>query len=126
MPVSPVLLAATDPAQPYGAALRWPDRTAEDLGHRPGRKAGAVVVLDDGAPVMFLERGGKSLLTWPTSVECLIAAATALATTVRRGGLPPPYVARIDSVPALASPLRPMLVEAGFRETPRGLRLPRS
>ena len=54
-----VVLAATDPANPYGAALPWPP---QDRGHRPGRKAGALVVLVDGALVLYVERGGKTLL----------------------------------------------------------------
>ena len=123
---TPVVLAATDPAQPYGAALSWPPRIAEDLGHRPGRKAGAVVVLNDGSPVLFLERGGKSMLSWPAPAEHLTAAATALATSVRRDQLPPPYLNRIDGVNALISPIAPALIATGFVETPRGLRLPRS
>ncbi|MGN6251926.1 MAG: ATP-dependent helicase, partial [Marmoricola sp.] len=55
-----VALAATDPANPYGAALAWPERTAEATGHRPGRKAGALVVLVDGALALYVERGGKT------------------------------------------------------------------
>ena len=51
-----VVLAAADPANPYGAALPWPARRRE---HRPGRKAGALVVLVDGELVWFLERGGR-------------------------------------------------------------------
>ena len=60
-----VVLAAADPAQPYGAALTWPDRPGETVtSHRPGRKAGALVVLVDGALVLYVERGGRSLLSW--------------------------------------------------------------
>ena len=55
-------LAATDPANPYGAALNWPATTI--AGHRPGRKAGALVVIVDGRLVLYLERGGKTLLTF--------------------------------------------------------------
>ena len=54
------MLAACDPANPYGAALPWPERE----GHRPGRKAGALVVLVDGALVFYVERGGKTLLSF--------------------------------------------------------------
>ncbi len=54
------VLAACDPANPYGAALPWPERE----GHRPGRKAGALVVLVDGALVFYVERGGKTLLSF--------------------------------------------------------------
>ena len=67
-----VALAATDPANPYGAALPWPDRPERRRegpdsrsGHRPGRKAGAMVVLVDGALTLYVERGGRTLLTWP-------------------------------------------------------------
>ncbi|MDR0483572.1 MAG: DEAD/DEAH box helicase [Cellulomonadaceae bacterium] len=55
-----VLLAATDPANPYGAALPWPGLSE----HRPGRKAGAVVVLVNGDLVLFMERGGKTVLSF--------------------------------------------------------------
>ena len=55
----PVVLAATDPAQPYGAALAWPDSPG-----RPARTAGAHVVLADGLPLVVLERGGRSLATF--------------------------------------------------------------
>jgi ATP-dependent Lhr-like helicase len=58
------VLSAVDPAQPYGAALRWPD-----TGGRPSRTAGAHVVLADGAPVAFLERGGHGLVTFPATVD---------------------------------------------------------
>ena len=58
-----VTLAATDPANPFGAALPWPERETSG-GHRPGRKAGALVVLVDGALTLYVERGGKTLLTW--------------------------------------------------------------
>ncbi len=59
-----VALAATDPANPYGAALPWPDHEG---GHRPGRKAGAIVVLCDGELALYVERGGKTLLTFPSA-----------------------------------------------------------
>jgi nucleotide-binding universal stress UspA family protein len=58
------VLAAADPANPYGAALDWPDRAEPAAGHRPGRKAGALVVLVDGRPALYVERGGRSLLTF--------------------------------------------------------------
>ena len=60
-------LAATDPANPYGAALPWPALSVEaGSGHRPGRKAGALVVMVDGALVLYVERGGKTLLAFTT------------------------------------------------------------
>ncbi|MDT9156127.1 hypothetical protein, partial [Escherichia coli] len=63
-----ITLAATDPANPYGAALGWP---AQDGGHRPGRKAGALVVLVDGALVLYLERGGRSALVFTDDEQVL-------------------------------------------------------
>ena len=57
------MLAACDPANAYGAALPWPERE----GHRPGRKAGALVVLVDGVLVFYVERGGKTLLSFTES-----------------------------------------------------------
>jgi ATP-dependent Lhr-like helicase len=64
------VLAATDPANPYGAALPWPQRPGENAaGHKPGRKAGALVVLVDGELVLYVERGGRTLLTWVTDTD---------------------------------------------------------
>ena len=64
-----VALAATDPANPYGAALPWPQ--SADGGHRPGRKAGAIVVLVDGVLTLYVERGGRTLLTWTDDADLL-------------------------------------------------------
>src|SRR5471032_2361923 len=66
-----VTLAATDPASPYGAALSWPVTE----GHRPGRKAGALVVLVDGRLAVYIERGGKTVLTFTANDAALAAAA---------------------------------------------------
>ena len=73
-----VVLAAADPANPYGSALPWPTRR-EASAHRPGRKAGALVVLVDGELAWFLERGGRSLLTFPSDADAHRAAAGVLA-----------------------------------------------
>jgi len=75
-----VALAATDPANPYGAALAWPDPAAAAgggaaTGHRPGRKAGALVVLVDGALALYVERGGRTTLTFTSDEGALHAAA---------------------------------------------------
>ncbi len=126
---SAVALAATDPANPYGAALAWPASTGatpEARGHRPGRKAGAVVVLVDGHIVLYVERGGRTLLTWTDDVDLLTAAAAALAETARRGALGRLTVEKADGEQLLGSgstPLRHALDSAGFLATPRGLRL---
>ena len=122
-------LAATDPANPYGAALPWPDRVTVDetaSGHRPGRKAGAMVVLVDGALVLYVERGGRTLLTFTEDHELLGPAATALADAVRRGALGRMTVERADGEQLLgagSTPLREALQAAGFISTPRGLRI---
>jgi ATP-dependent Lhr-like helicase len=120
---SAVLLAATDPAQAYGAALNWPDRSGQDVGHRPGRKAGAIVVQVGGEPLLYLERGGRTLLTWPTDTESLVAAVNCLAAGITEGMLPTATITKIDGRDALTSPLAPQLSTAGFLTTPRGLRL---
>jgi len=125
-----LVLAACDPANPYGAALPWPGRgPAEDggRGHQPARKAGALVVLVEGALVLYVERGGRSLLTWSEDPSHLQAAADALALAVREGALGKLTVERTDGAPVLGSDhaLAQALAAAGFHTTPRGLRLRR-
>jgi ATP-dependent Lhr-like helicase len=118
-----VVLAATDPANPYGAALPWPERDAEQGGHKPARKAGALVVLVDGTLVLYVERGGKTLLSFSSDDSCLPPAVDALALAVRDGALGKLTVTKADGEAALTSPLGLALEAAGFRPTPRGLRL---
>jgi ATP-dependent Lhr-like helicase len=136
-----VVLAAMDPANPYGAALAWPtgvapgeeppsDGSREDrpaTAHRPGRKAGAVVVLTHGDLTLFVERGGRTVLSFTQNPARLAAAAAALAGTVRAGRLGRLVVQRVDGLPALEAarhhPVARALVEAGFAVTPRGLRI---
>jgi ATP-dependent helicase Lhr and Lhr-like helicase len=117
-----VILAATDPAQPYGAALPWPP-TVGDVRHRPGRKAGALAVLVDGAAVLYIERGGRSLLSFTEDTGTLRAAVRALAGAVHQGWLGALSVERADGEAALGSALGALFREAGFRATPRGLRI---
>jgi ATP-dependent helicase Lhr and Lhr-like helicase len=131
-----IVLAATDPANPYGAALPWPARPSradqelppEREGHRPGRKAGALVVLVDGDLAVYVERGGKTLLSFEpegteTSPDFIRTAVEALALAVRDGWLGRLDVERADGGSVLQSPLGTALEAAGFRATPRGLRL---
>jgi len=142
-----VVLAASDPANPYGAALGWPVREADPSeepgatksgprsgvrsgvrsGHKPGRKAGALVVLVDGALTLYVERGGKTLLSWTDDPALLQSAADALALAVREGALGKLTVEKADGDPVLGSdhPLATALAGAGFHATPRGLRLRR-
>jgi ATP-dependent Lhr-like helicase len=124
-----VVLAAADPANPYGAALPWPSRAADGEGAaRPGRKAGALVVLVDGKLVWFLERGGRSLLSFADGdSDANHAAAVALADLVAAGRVNSILVERINSAPVLGRQVPASVVtalsDAGFARTPRGLRL---
>jgi ATP-dependent Lhr-like helicase len=128
-----VTLAATDPANPYGAALPWPERVVEDPdgsrgAHRPGRKAGALVVLVDGLPAVYVERGGRTLLTFAEDPGLLGPAMTSLAGAVRQGALGRLTVERADGEHILglserSHALRRALEAAGFVATPRGLRI---
>jgi ATP-dependent helicase Lhr and Lhr-like helicase len=123
---APVVLAAGDPANPFGAALPWPDRPDETPGgHRPGRKAGALVVLTGGHLVLYVERGGKTVLSWTSDPAVLGPAAAALAGVARSGALGRLTIERADGDSVHGSPLAQALAEAGFRATPRGLRLRR-
>jgi ATP-dependent helicase Lhr and Lhr-like helicase len=121
---SVAVLAAADPANAYGAALPWPSRPDEIAGgHRPGRKAGALVVLVAGQLVLYVERGGKTLLSWSAEPSLLGPATAALAGAVRAGALGRLTVERADGAGVYDSPLAEALESAGFRPTPRGLRL---
>ena len=125
--VEALVLAACDPANPYGAALPWPARADEARGHQPGRKAGALVVLVDGDLVLYVERGGRTLLSWSEHPSMLNSAARGLATAVHAGTLGTLRVGKVDGEAVLGSshPLTEALEQAGFRLTPRGLVLRR-
>lgn len=142
------LLAATDPANPYGAALSWPaipsfaHEGEGTVKHRPARKAGACVVLVDGAPVLYVERGAKTLLAFTTDPVLLEAAAPALARLVSAGGAEKISVEKVNDVELLnthtlgastgevmehpVEALRAALQAQGFYATVRGLSLRRS
>jgi ATP-dependent Lhr-like helicase len=138
-------LAATDPANPFGASLPWPTGdagpglVADDggaappetavgsgaktaRGHRPGRKAGALVTTVDGKLTVYVERGGKSVLTFTDDAADLAAAAASIAGIVRTG-LRKLSVERVDGDFVLETPLGGALRAAGFTATPQGLRL---
>ena len=117
------VLAAADPANPFGAAVAWPERDAERAGHRPGRKAGAVVVLVDGSLVVYVERGGRTMLTYSDDPATLQPAIDALALAVRDGLLGRVTVERADGEDVFETPLANALAQAGFRPSTRGLRL---
>jgi ATP-dependent helicase Lhr and Lhr-like helicase len=129
-----LVLAAADPAQPYGAALPWPKREGQE--RRPSRVAGAYVAMVDDRPVLYLERGGRGLLTLADIVrgagagpgaaqECDVVAEAlrALAEAVRAGRVGKLALERIDGEPAIASQLAATLLELGFHSGPRRLTL---
>jgi ATP-dependent Lhr-like helicase len=129
-PAGPLVLGATDPANPYGASLPWPQR-ADDGGRRPGRVAGAYVVTLDAEPVLYLERGGKGVLTLRDHplddagepADWLREALDALAEHVHRGRLKRLALERFDGEPVIGSPFGALLIEMGFRQSPRKLTL---
>jgi ATP-dependent helicase Lhr and Lhr-like helicase len=134
-----LVIAAADPAQPYGAALPWPAREDGEQRRRPARVAGAHVVLVADEPVLYVERGGRGLVTlaepatgalgsspgagMSSRSEPLLAALRALAEAVRAGRVGKLALERIDGAPAIASDLAETLIELGFHSGPRKLML---
>ena len=115
----PLVLAATDPAQPYGAVLKWPD-----TGRRPQRVAGAYVVLAGAEPVLFVERGGKGLqVLVEEDDERIGPSLAALAESVQRGRIKRLAVEKVDGEPVVGSPYEERLIDLGFRPGPRKLTL---
>jgi ATP-dependent helicase Lhr and Lhr-like helicase len=122
-PAGPLVLAATDPANPFGATLPWPRRD-DDSGRRPARVAGAYVVTLDAEPVLYVERGGKGLLPLrDVEDEWLRPALEALAEAVKRGSAPRLGIERFDGEPVVGTHTAELLIELGFRHGPRRLTL---
>ncbi|MDP9133828.1 MAG: hypothetical protein M3N56_03260, partial [Actinomycetota bacterium] len=126
-PAGPLVLAATDPANPFGATLQWPKR---DDNRRPARVPGAHVVTLDADPVLYVERSGKGLITLRDPVDpngtpapWLPDALQALADHVRRGRIKRLALERFDGDPVVGSPFEPLLIEIGFSQGPRRLTL---
>jgi ATP-dependent Lhr-like helicase len=115
-----VVLAATDPANLYGAALPWPKR--DDMARRPARLPGAFVVMIGGEPKLYVEAQGKGLvaLAEPDDHWLRIALA-ALAEFVRAGRIKRLAIERFDGEPVIGSALEPLLEELGFHAGPRRL-----
>jgi ATP-dependent Lhr-like helicase len=114
-----LVLAATDPAQPYGAALPWPKREG---GRRPSRTPGAYVVSRDGEALLYVERGGRGILRLRhLDAAELSAALSALAAAAANGLVPRLGIERIDGEPAIGSEYEQPLVDAGFSRQPRRL-----
>jgi ATP-dependent Lhr-like helicase len=116
------ILAATDPAQPYGAALPWP-RSPDEERLPLQRAAGAYVAIVDGEAVLYLERGGRGLLRLPAAAaEALVARAVAALPSLLApaGPMRELRLERVDRSPVGESPLAERLREAGFRPSYRG------
>ncbi len=119
----PLVLAAIDPAQPYGAALPWPAR-GEGEARRPARTPGAYVVLAGGEPIVYLERGGKALQTLVGPGDArLEPAMAALVEYVHSGAIKRLALEKVDGEAAMGSRFAPMLARLGFQEGPRRLTL---
>ena len=114
----PVVLAATDPAQPYGGVLKWPPRD----GRSPSRVAGAYVVLAGAEPVLAVERGGKGLVVLVEEDDARLGpAAEALAAAVERGRIRKLGIEKVNGEPVIGTPWEERLLELGFRAGPRKL-----
>jgi len=131
-----LVIAAADPAQPYGAALAWPKRAGQD--RRPARVAGAYVVMVADEPALYVERGGRGLVTLGDAcgragsgaaasagreADPVHEALGALADAVRAGRVGKLALERIDGEPAIASEMVGALRELGFHSGPRRLTL---
>ena len=113
------MLAASDPANPYGAALPWPKPPS---GRRPARTPGAHVLLRDGDPLLYVDRGGRGILRLAAlEGDGLAEAMRALAAAVEEGRLPKLGVEKLDGEPVIGSGHEAALVEAGFSRGPRKL-----
>jgi len=113
------VLAATDPANPYGAALPWPK---PPTGRRPARAPGAHVLLRDGEPLVYVERGGRSILRLGELSDAELAEAMqALADAVSAGRLPKLGIEKLDGEPVIGSGHEEALLGAGFSRGPRKL-----
>jgi ATP-dependent Lhr-like helicase len=126
-PAGALVLAATDPANPFGATLPWPKR---DDNRRAARVPGAHVVTLDADPVLYVERSGKGIITLRDPLDekgapgaWLPEALQALADHVRRGRIKRLGLERFDGEPAVGSPFEPLLIDAGFTQGPRRLTL---
>ncbi len=119
-----ITLAVVDPANPYGAALPWPETFGD--GAQPKRNPGALITLVGGLPVLYVERGGKTaLVSAAADSDARSAAAKSLVKAARRGNLATFTIEKINGEPVRRSPWADDLLSAGFGEIPRGLTLRR-
>jgi ATP-dependent Lhr-like helicase len=118
-----VALAATDPANPYGWLLPWPE-LAGNVTQAARRATGAAAVLVDGVPVLYLDRNGRRLRTFRDVTDEDIKRASPALRDIARGMMRGAIVLeRIGDDSALTSPLAPVLREAGFVQSYRYLSL---
>jgi ATP-dependent Lhr-like helicase len=116
-----LVLAATDPANPYGASLAWPKREGQG-GRRPSRTPGAYVLLRDGEPLLFVERGGRGVLRLASLDGAELGEAVrVLAEAAGDGLIGRLAIERVDGEPVIGSDLEQTLIEAGFSRQPRRL-----
>jgi ATP-dependent helicase Lhr and Lhr-like helicase len=141
------VLAATDPANPYGATLKWPTRkqpqssqspqskdfsarsaVSVEAGRAPTRSVGATVILVNGALAAYLARGDRQLVTYlpesePERSKTGRAIARVLIDRARTGGESPRgmLIEEIDGVPPATHPIAKLLAEAGFVSGALGL-----
>jgi ATP-dependent helicase Lhr and Lhr-like helicase len=114
-----LVLAATDPANPYGASLPWPKLEGR---RRAARSPGAYVLQRDGVPIVYVERGGKGLLRLAALDGAELAGAMgALAAAVSSGVIPKLAIEKFDGEPVIGSGHEETLLSAGFSRTPRKL-----
>jgi ATP-dependent Lhr-like helicase len=111
-----LLLAAADPANPYGSTLAWPAKKLQRVG-------GAYVVLVDGEPALYVERSGKGLTTLPAFERYGQQALGALRHLAESSSRREFSVERVDGEAVLSSPVRSMLEQAGFQREYLGLTL---
>ncbi|OKL53541.1 hypothetical protein BSZ39_09005 [Bowdeniella nasicola] len=130
-PIRTLALAASDPANAYGAALAWPEPVSVDdeaPRHRPARRAGGVVILHGGDLLAYIERGGRSLLIFTDDASAFADLGPAIARVVAAGALARVTIESVAGVPILsrhplAAAVKDSLTAAGFTATPKGMRL---
>jgi ATP-dependent helicase Lhr and Lhr-like helicase len=114
-PVAPVVLAATDPAQPFGAALSWPTSAG-----RPTRTAGAMMVLADGQPLVWVDRGSHHLVTFEAALSDTRWIG-ALSARVTNGVWPSLEIRKVDGGSVRDHAVAALLTNAGFKDAYKGL-----
>ena len=114
----PVVLSTVDPANPYGALLPWPSKTG-----RPRRASGTRIILVEGHPIFFIDKGGKKLISFPKAeepdfLEAGLRGLDALTRSIRGKML---HLHELDGLPPMKSPLYSAFKAFGFRDDYHGL-----